>query len=395
MSGLLAGVLYTPAVLGVVLLLIPLAFALSAAATWLVLIAAGRARVFDTAAAYGQAKEVRRSIPNIGGVAVFLSIAGPMAAGLIAAFIIEPTTIPALAAHLDGVRAQAPEAAVVIAGLGALHVLGLVDDRRPLGPVLKLGVMLAASLAVILLTDTRLLTALDAHAGGPWLSVVVTVVWFLAVTNALNFIDNMDGLSAGVSMVAAACFLIAALVAGEWFVAAVLALVVGTCAGFLVWNRPPARIFMGDGGSLVLGFLLAFLTARTTYFGQTPTGEPLAGGWYGVFMPLLVLAMPLYDFVSVTIMRLRQGRSPMVGDLQHLSHRLVKRGLSKPASVAAIWTLTLVTGIGGIVIGRLPGWGAALIAAQTLLLLALIAGLELATSPAGARRDSLEVPRDG
>jgi len=135
---------------------------------------------------------------------------------------------------------------------------------------------------------------------------------------------------------------------------------------------------MGDSGSLVLGFTLAFLTTRTTYTGESPIGEPLAGGWYAVFMPLVVLAVPLYDMLSVTIIRLKQGKSPMVGDMQHLSHRLVKRGLSKRAVVLVIWGMTAATGIGGIALGSLSPALAVLVGVQTALLLLVLAAIEFA-----------------
>ncbi len=138
--------------------------------------------------------------------------------------------------------------------------------------------------------------------------------------------DNMDGLSAGTALVASACFLASTLLNHhheQWFVAAVLALLVGACGGFLVFNAPRpggARIFMGDGGSLVLGFLLAFLTIRTTYIPAPALAAPsqAPSAWYAVFMPLCVLAVPIYDLVSVSLIRLSRGRSPMVGDLNHL-----------------------------------------------------------------------------
>jgi UDP-GlcNAc:undecaprenyl-phosphate GlcNAc-1-phosphate transferase len=241
--------------------------------------------------------------------------------------------------------------------------------------------------------DTRLLTVLDHYAGGPWLSVVVTFGWILVVTNAMNFMDNMDGLSAGVAAVSAGCFLAASLLNGQLFVGGCLALLIGACLGFLAFNFPRrggARIFMGDSGSLVLGFLLAFLTVRTTYYGRAgeapvPPGAGFASGaWYGVFMPLVVLAVPLYDFVSVVLIRLSQGRSPFVGDRQHLSHRLVQHGLSVPAAVAVIYGLTAVTGISGIALGSLQPWQAVLVGVQTILILLVAALFEYSRAKAGA-----------
>ncbi|MCH8508286.1 MAG: undecaprenyl/decaprenyl-phosphate alpha-N-acetylglucosaminyl 1-phosphate transferase [Phycisphaerales bacterium] len=255
--------------------------------------------------------------------------------------------------------------AVVAGGLW-LHGLGVIDDRRPLGPMVKLACMAAPPLVLAVFFDTRLLTLLDGYASGSWLSVLVTLVWFLAVTNAMNFMDNMDGLCAGVAATAGAMFLAATLIGGQWFVAGVLALLVGACGGFLVWNRPPARMFMGDGGSLVIGFLLAFATTRTTYIGDGVTA------WYAVLMPVVVLAVPLYDMASVTTIRLSQGRSPFVGDLQHFSHRLVRRGLSTRSAVAVIVGLTGATGISGLLLTRAEPWQAFAIAAQVGLLLAVL-----------------------
>jgi UDP-GlcNAc:undecaprenyl-phosphate GlcNAc-1-phosphate transferase len=343
-----------------------------------------RAGALDGAGVAGQVKAPARRVPNIGGVAIFWSLAIPMLAVIAGVWLIGDaelsTRVPELAVHLKGLRSETPLALTLLGCLAVLHVVGLIDDRRPLGPWIKMGVMAACAAAVTLTSSTRLLTAVDPHVGGHWLSVVLTVFWIVVITNAMNFIDNMDGLSAGVGMIAGAAFMAAALVNGQWFVAATLALLVGSLAGFLIRNFPPAKIFMGDGGSLVLGFLLAFLTVRTTYYSSS-AGTPLAGGWYGVFMPLIVLAVPLYDLASVVLIRVRQGRSPLVGDLQHLSHRLVRRGMSRRSAVLLIWGLTAATAIGGITLGSLHPWQAALVGVQTLLILGVILVLEVATAP--------------
>ncbi len=381
--------------LELILLLIPVGFAVSLVATWVVRALSRRAGAMDTEAMPGQIKE-RRAVPNTGGVGIALGLMLPIAGVILVATVLgEPfarAVLPEalaerIARNLPGLRDKVGLGLGLLGALAAIHVTGLIDDRRPLGPLPKLAVMVVPPLLIALFSDTRLLTLLDAYPGGYALSVAVTVLWFVAVTNAMNFIDNMDGLSAGVAMIAAACFLVASLMSMQWFVSAVLALVVGACAGFLVFNFPPASIFMGDGGSLVLGFTLAFLTTRTTYTGESPTGEPLAGGWYAVFMPLVVLAVPLYDMLSVTLIRLRQGKSPMVGDMQHLSHRLVKRGLSRRSAVLVMWGMTAATGIGGIALGSLAPWQAVLVGVQTGLLLAVLAAFEFASSPATRARD--------
>lgn len=359
-----------------VISLVAVAFAVSALACGVVLRVSVRAGALDTEAMPGQVKADQRAVPNTGGIGIAATVFGIMAAGLIAVGVVEAGDLPGWASaageHLDGMKSMLGLGWALLGGGVWLHVLGVVDDRRPLGPVVKLVCMVAPPLFLATVFDTRLLTLLDGHVGGVWLSVLVTAVWFLAVTNAMNFMDNMDGLCAGVASVAGAMFLAAVLVGGQWFVGGVLALVVGACAGFLVWNRPPAKMFMGDGGSLVIGYLLAFATVRTTYI-DPETG---VSAWYGVLMPVVVLAVPLYDMVSVTAIRLSQGKSPMVGDLQHFSHRLVKRGLSTRAAVAVIVGLSGATGISGLLLIGAGDWQAVAIGGQVVLLLVVLGVFE-------------------
>lgn len=365
------------------LCLIAVGLALSLPGTWLARSAGRRLNAMDSAGVAGQVKAPRRRVPNIGGIAVFWAFALPVLAGLVAAMLLPARTLeglhPALGEHLPGLRSAAPAGLAMLASALALHLMGLYDDRRPMGPSLKLGLMLGVSAFAVLATDTRLFTLLDGPAGGPWLSAAVTVVWIAAMVNAMNFIDNMDGLSGGVGAIASAAFLTVALIHGQWFVGACFALLLGSLLGFLWFNRPPATIFMGDGGSVVLGFLLAFLSVRITYL-PAPPGEP--GPWHAVLTPLLVLAIPIYDFVSVTAIRLSQGRSPFVGDLQHFSHRLVERGLTRPQAVVVIWGATAVTAVGGLALPSLAPWQAALVVAQTLVMLGVIAMFEKWARPA-------------
>jgi UDP-GlcNAc:undecaprenyl-phosphate/decaprenyl-phosphate GlcNAc-1-phosphate transferase len=363
--------------------LIPIAFAISCPLAGLLVRLGHRLRTYDGAGVAGQVKKPPRRVPNTGGIAIFWGVALPIlgalaALGLGAADALADH-LPLLAPHLPGIREQTPLAVTLVGSLAVLHVMGLIDDRKPLGPYLKLTVMALPALFIASTSDTRLFTLLDTHVGGPWLSILITAFWFLVVTNALNFMDNMDGLSAGVAGVAGLCFLAAALVHGQWFVAACLALLIGSVLGFLVFNFPPARIFMGDGGSLVLGFLMAFLTVRTTYY--APDQAAAGSAWPAVFMPFVVLAVPIYDFISVVAIRLSQGRSPFVGDLQHFSHRLVRRGLSDRAAVLIIWGFTAITGIAGISLLSLKPWQAALVGLQTVLTLIVIALFERFSTP--------------
>jgi UDP-GlcNAc:undecaprenyl-phosphate/decaprenyl-phosphate GlcNAc-1-phosphate transferase len=362
-----------------------------------------RLSAMDGAGVVGQVKAPVQRIPNIGGLGIFWPIAILMAAGLLAA---RTGAIGAVAKQISelprfvaGISEQSGSAAVLLLGALVLHVLGLVDDRRPMGPWVKLVVLLGVIAVVVQWTDSRVLTFLDGHVGGAWLSILLSVLWVGVITNAMNFLDNMDGLSGGVATICGGVLLTAAIAQPQpqWFVAAMLALLVGACAGFLMLNFPwsarridpssgertgGATIFMGDGGSLVIGFLLGVLSMRITY---VPPGEARAISeyWHLVLIPVVVLAVPLYDFVSVVVIRLSQGKSPLVGDLQHFSHRLVKHGLSSRSAVLVIYGCTGITGLSGLLLTRVSGVGAGLVFAQVALTLGILAMYEWSRSDRG------------
>ncbi len=365
------------------LLLIPISFAIALPATWGVIRLSHRLGALDSDAIEGQTKMARRQVPNTGGVAITLAFCLPVIIGVVVFSAMGESIsemIPSLNAELvAGLKAESSSALWLLLGVAIIHVLGLVDDRRPLGPFLKLGVILTVSAGVVLLTGTRLLELLDGRVGGTWASIAITVLWFGVVSNAMNFMDNMDAVAGGAGAIACGCLLAAMLLTGHWFVAAGLALLLGSILGFLVFNLHPARVFMGDGGSLVIGFLLAFLTTRATYYAPDLDLGTHAAGAHGVFVPLLILAVPLYDFTSVTLVRISQGKSPFKGDLQHFSHRLTRRGLSVRQTAAVIAALTAATGLAGVVLPWLPPWGALLLAIQTVILLLVLALLERAS----------------
>jgi UDP-GlcNAc:undecaprenyl-phosphate GlcNAc-1-phosphate transferase len=371
----------------IVLILVAVAFSVSLPLTWLMRALGHRLNALDSPGVAGQVKDARRKVPNLGGVAVFWAFALPALGAIAAARFFDADALPDLLTaarpYLPGLAAESVRGLWMLAGLTLLHIMGVIDDRKPLGPFVKLSLMVLTAAAVVWFTDTRLLTMLDGWAGGTWLSIAITIMWFVVVTNAMNFMDNMDGLSGGTGAIASSLFLAAALVNGQWFVAGCLALLTGGLLGFLWWNFPRkggATIFLGDGGSLVIGFLLAFLTTRTTYVHPAEVAGVAAPAshWYGVLMPLVVLAIPLYDFTSVVVIRLSQGRSPFVGDLQHFSHRLVRLGLSKRAAVCVIYGFTAVTGVAGISLGSLAPWQAVLVGVQVLLILLVLAVFERA-----------------
>ena len=286
-------------------------------------------------------------------------------------------------AIMTGAAQQTPLLVGLLVATGAMHVMGLFDDRRAMGPYSKLIVQLGVTALLVctmewLAQETpslrlRILTNLDSLGAGPAPSIALTVLWIAAITNAFNFLDNMDGLSSGIAIVCATAFLFTALLVGQLFVAGMLAVFIGSVLGFWCWNFPPAKIFMGDSGSLVLGFVLGVLTVRTTYL---PPGDVLEQTWYATLVPIIVLAVPLYDLLVVSAIRLSRGKSPFVGDTNHFSHRLVARGMSRRTAVLCIYLVTAATSVAAMLLPQVSTLGAVLILTQTLLVLGVIALLE-------------------
>lgn len=333
----------------------------------------------------GHRKIHRAPIPLGGGVAIFLAFALPILAVVVVASQLGDARaisgLGSIASKIDpaywgGVRQQSPLALSLVAAMAAMHVMGLRDDRRALGPYGKLLFQLAVTAALVIpFKSLWMLTALDdrLHLNGV-LSVTLSVLWITAITNAFNFLDNMDGLSAGVAAVATAAFLVATLSIGQLFVAAALAILLGALLGFLCFNFAPASIFMGDSGSLVVGFALGVLTIRTTYL--TP-GVSWGAGWYAVLAPVIVLAVPLYDLLVVSAIRLSRGKSPFVGDTNHFSHRLVARGMSKRTAVLCLYLVTAATSVAAVILPHVDSpFAAKLIFGQTLLILGVVMLLE-------------------
>ena len=348
--------------------------AVSFAIAWAVTFAMRRvAPRFDFVDNPGHRKVHRAPTPLGGGVAIYLGVSLPLLVVVIVCNVM--AFGGGLAPYAGGVVRQTPMALGLVGAMLAMHLLGLRDDRRAMGPFSKLFIQLAIVAAFVTVFDVRVLTVLDDRlALGRAPSVVLTVLWITAISNAFNFLDNMDGLSAGVAAVCTTAFLVAAISIQQWFVAAALALLLGALLGFLCFNFPPASIFMGDAGSLVVGLLLGVLTVRTTFLRP---GEDFGAGWYAVFAPLIVLAVPLYDLIVVSIIRMSRGKSPFVGDTNHFSHRLVARGMSRRTAVLCLYLITAATSVAAIILPHVENrFAAILIFCQTLLILGVVALLE-------------------
>jgi len=314
----------------------------------------------------------RTVIPLGGGIAIFATLMLfilTVAAGI--KFVFVPGHFGGLAerANIDPADflAKVNQLMAILLAVLALFVLGIWDDKKHLGPVFKLGVQFAVAVGAAVFADVRV----EFFIENKMITSLLSAFWIVLIINAFNFLDNMDGAAAGIAVIASSILFTAAAISGQVFVGGLAIVFTGTLLGFLVYNFPPAKIFMGDAGSLVVGFFVALLTLRTTYYHETQNGQ-----WYPVLMPLIVMAVPLYDFISVTLLRISQGKSPFIGDTQHFSHRLRKRGLTDTQTVLTLYLATLCTGLGAIVLYRVNLAGAILIFMQTIMVLSIIAILE-------------------
>jgi UDP-GlcNAc:undecaprenyl-phosphate GlcNAc-1-phosphate transferase len=363
-----------------ILSLVPLSFLISWVATFLMKRAAPRFGFVDKP---GGRKIHANPKPLGGGVAIFLGFAVPLLLGLAIVQFTQPSSFAAsltkghaadLSAYWSGIRDRTPAALAMVVAALCMHALGLADDHKALGPYFKLFVQLSITTGLVLFVRELRAFSLP-QLGVPKIpAIVVTVLWIGAITNAFNFLDNMDGLSAGVAAVCTAAFLVATLLIQQWFVAAALALLLGALLGFLCFNFSPATIFMGDSGSLLIGLILGALTVRTT---NLKPGQNLGAGWYSLFAPVIVLAVPLYDLIVVSAIRLGRGKSPFVGDTNHFSHRLVARGMSRRTAVLCLYLISAATAMAAIILPYAPTpFVAVLIFVQTLLILGVVMLLE-------------------
>lgn len=258
-------------------------------------------------------------VPYLGGMAIILGfVAAVLAGGLV-----------------QGLGSSLPQVAAILGGGVALAGVGLRDDLKEMPGWIKISVEVALA-SVLFVTGVRA----ELFQVGP-LDLILTLGWVLGVTNAINYLDNMDGLTAGVSVIASSYFLLLAALSGQFLVASFAAALTGCALGFLWHNRPPARIFMGDAGSLFLGFLLAALGLKLRF-------ENVARVTF--FVPVAVMAVPILDALMVSVSRIRRGLSPIHPGKDHISHRLVHLSIPPNAAVGLLYLATAACGWLGVVI---------------------------------------------
>ena len=296
-------------------------------------------------------KDARRMhkvpIPRMGGLAIFLG------------FIISMLLFCPLDDQIKG----------ILLGAVIIVVMGIIDDITPLRASLKFVVQILAALIPIYygvqitcISNPNLLSDQPYWNFG-WLSIPITVIWIVGLTNAVNLIDGLDGLAIGVSSIGALTMLVIAILVSEPQVAIIMAALVGACIGFMPYNMNPAKIFMGDTGSTFLGYILACITIQGLF------------KFYAVIsfvVPFLILGLPIFDTAFAIIRRLSHGQNPMTPDRSHVHHRLIDMGLNQKQAVAVLYVISAIMGLSAVVLAT-SGELKAILCLMALIIVALVA----------------------
>ena len=267
----------------------------------------------------------RAPVPRLGGLAIF------------GGFLLATLLFAEISVQLRG----------ILIGSLLIVALGVADDIYALPALPKLVVQIAAALVAALhgnviqfLSNPNIFSAAS-YVDLGWLSLPITLIWIVAITNAVNFIDGLDGLAVGVSAISTAAMLAIALLASEGQVTLVLAALLGGCIGFMPYNLNPAKIFMGDTGATFLGYIMACLSIHGLF------------KFYAIIsfaIPFLILGVPIFDICFAIIRRLAHGQNPMQADRGHVHHRLIDMGFDQKQSVAITYMLTAILGLSAVVL---------------------------------------------
>ena len=264
-------------------------------------------------------------IPRLGGLAIFL------------AFLLSVLVFAEIDRQMQG----------ILLGAVMIVILGVMDDIMALKALPKLLVQIAAAGVAVyhgcviqFFSNPNVFSEIT-YINLGWLSYPVTIIWIVAITNAVNFIDGLDGLAAGVSAISTAALTVIALMVAETNVAIILSALFGACLGFLPYNMNPAKIFMGDTGATFLGFMLATLSV---------TGLFKMYAIISFAVPFLILGVPIFDICFAFLRRIAKGQSPMTADRGHFHHRLIDMGFSQKQSVAIAFMLTAILGLAAVLL---------------------------------------------
>ena len=306
-----------------ILLALVSALVMSFAATPLVKIFAEKIGAMDVP---NEARRIHdHPIPRMGGLAIFLG------------FILSVVLFADITKPVQGILFGA----IVIVAVGAIDdIVNLPAWIKFIVQIVAAGIAVAHGVVIENLMNPFFWSDVD-HLALHFLSIPVSIVWIVAITNSVNFIDGLDGLAVGVSAIDSVTMLVIAMIVADGNVAIILAALAGACVGFMPYNLNPARIFMGDTGALLLGYILATVSVLGLF------------KFYAVIsfaVPLLILAVPLFDTVFAFFRRIAKGQNPMTADRGHFHHRLLNLGLSQKHAVAILYSISAVLGLSAVVI---------------------------------------------
>jgi UDP-GlcNAc:undecaprenyl-phosphate GlcNAc-1-phosphate transferase len=324
----------------------------------------------------GGRKEHARPTPLGGGIAILLAALLPLLGAGLLAWVYQgrPDGITSSAVLQENVRLAAgrlPLLLAILAGGVAFGALGTWDDLRDLSPGVKLAGQFVIALAISLLPQVRV--SLFIHSAAA--QVAITTVWIVLLVNCFNLLDNMDGQSGLMAFLCGGALLVVALQTGQNFIAGMLLALLGAVLGFLFFNLPPASIFMGDGGAMFIGYVLAVSTSLSNFLTARQV-NPL----FPVIVPLVIFAVPLYDTLSVIAIRLHTGRHIMKADRSHFAHRLLRLGMSAPMVLLTMGLTVVATAAGATLPYGSSMWRVCVPAVQTGAVVFVIMLLELASA---------------
>lgn len=302
-----------------------------------------------------------RTVPLLGGVAIFISFWIVML--LLISIRRHDWFSPFLGSGDNGFKVH--RLIGVLAGTMVIFMVGLMDDILNVHYGIRILAQAAATFIMIHFGFT--INFVYTHS---LLSLCLTFAWIILIINAFNLLDNMDGLSAGVGLISTFIFFAIAVLKGSWFFVLLIAVFAGSIAGFLPWNLPKAKMFMGDAGSTFIGYMLAHITLSIPFHSSGKNLE------IAVLTPILVFAVPLYDTLSVIAIRVKRRQPIFVGDANHFSHRLLVLGMSERRALLMNYILAWTTGLTAILLLRVDQFGAWIILVIFFCMMMLIALLE-------------------
>ncbi len=281
-------------------------------------------------------------------------------------FLIQSELIPQnLKIYLQNMPFVSGKLIGILIGSIFIFIVGVIDDKFSLGPWTKLFLQII-SVIPLLIVNIRIVLFIPY----PVIGYIITIFWIVLITNSFNFLDNMNGLTSGIASIVSLVLAFLSYQSGEIFMTMIFLSLAGSIIGFWRYNFFKGHPFMGDGGSLFIGYSIAALTIIATYYNNgMPTSLP-------VLMPLIVLGVPIFDTTTVLFLRYKRGLPLMQGDTNHFSHRLVYLGMTKKQSVLFIYLTTFCVAISSILLRYVPFRGAIFLGIQTLLIFTLIYILE-------------------